>query len=175
MVRVGYELYVAMIEEAVQEMKGDYTNIADTEINSNIAYFIPADYIENPRIRFDFYRRFADIYDMNSMHELLKEIEAGYGELPEEVLNLSLIMLIKNFASMLGAEKLMLSKSGASKITFAKETKLNPALIVKCSQDRKILYRFISEYELSLAVDASEPLKVTADFFQDLYTLSRSD
>ncbi len=174
-VRVGYELYVAMIEEAVQEMKGDYTNIADTEINSNIAYFIPADYIENPRIRFDFYRRFADIYDMNSMYELLKEIEAGYGELPKEVLNLSLIMLIKNFASMLGAEKLMLSKSGASKITFAKETKLNPALIVRCSQDRKILYRFVSEYELSLAVDASEPLKVTADFFQDLYTLSRAD
>lgn len=174
-VRVGYELYVAMIEEAVQEMKGDYTNIADTEINSNIAYFIPADYIENPRIRFDFYRRFADIYDMNSMYELLKEIEAGYGELPKEVLNLSLIMLIKNFASMLGAEKLMLSKSGASKITFANETKLNPALIVRCSQDRKILYRFVSEYELSLAVDASEPLKVTADFFQDLYTLSRAD
>ncbi len=174
-VRVGYELYVAMIEEAVQEMKGEYTNIADTEINSNIAYFIPADYIENPRIRFDFYRRFADIYDINSMGELLKEIEAGYGELPEEVLNLSLIMLIKNFASMLGAEKLMLSKSGASKVTFAKETKLNPALIVKCSQDRKILYRFISEYELSLVADTQEPLKVTADFFQDLYTLSRAD
>lgn len=174
-VRVGYELYVAMIEEAVQEMKGEYTNIADTEINSNIAYFIPADYIENPRIRFDFYRRFADIYDINSMGELLKEIEAGYGELPEEVLNLSLIMLIKNFASMLGAEKLMLSKSGASKVTFAKETKLNPALIVKCSQDRKILYRFISEYELSLVADTQEPLKLTADFFQDLYTLSRAD
>lgn len=172
-VRVGYELYVAMIEEAVQEMKGEYTNIADTEINSNIAYFIPADYIENPRIRFDFYRRFAEIYDMNSMQELLKEIESGYGQLPEEVLNLSLIMLIKNFASMLGAEKLMLSKSGAAKVTFAKETNLNPALIVKCSQERKILYRFISEYELSLAVDASEPLKVTADFFQELYTLSR--
>lgn len=174
-VKVGYELYVAMIEEAVQEMKGEYTNITDTEINSNIAYFIPADYIENPRIRFDFYRRFADIYDISSMYELLNEIEAGYGQLPEEVLNLSLIMLIKNFASMLGAEKLMLSKSGAAKITFAKETKLNPALIVKCSQDRKILYRFISEYELSLAVDACEPLKVTADFFQDLYTLSRAD
>ena len=174
-VKVGYELYVAMIEEAVQEMKGEYTNITDTEINSNIAYFIPADYIENPRIRFDFYRRFADIYDISSMYELLNEIEAGYGELPNEVLNLSLIMLIKNFASMLGAEKLMLSKSGAAKITFAKETKLNPALIVKCSQDRKILYRFISEYELSLAVDTDEPLKVTADFFQDLYTLSRAD
>ncbi len=174
-VKVGYELYVAMIEEAVQEMKGEYTNITDTEINSNIAYFIPADYIENPRIRFDFYRRFADIYDISSMYELLNEIEAGYGELPNEVLNLSLIMLIKNFASMLGAEKLMLSKSGAAKITFAKETKLNPALIVKCSQDRKILYRFISEYELSLAVDTDEPLKVTADFFQDLYILSRAD
>lgn len=174
-VRVGYELYVAMIEEAVQEMKGEYTNITDTEINSNISYFIPADYIENPRIRFDFYRRFADIYDTNNMYELLQEIEAGYGELPVEVLNLALIMLIKNFASMLGAEKLMLSKSGASKVIFVKETKLDLALIVQCSQKRKILYRFISEYELSLSVDDVEPLKVLVDFFQDLYNLSRVD
>ena len=42
------------------------------------------------------------------------------------------------------------------------------------AKERKILYRFISEYELSLAVNGNEPLKVTADFFQDLYTLSRN-
>ena len=85
-----------MIEEAVQEMKGEYTNIADTEINSNIAYFIPADYIENPRIRFDFYRRFADIYDINSMGESFKGNRGEVmGSFLEEVLNLSLIMLIK--------------------------------------------------------------------------------
>ena len=108
-VRVGYELYVAMIEEAVQEMKGEYTNIADTEINSNIAYFIPADYIENPRIGFDFYRRFENIYDIISMGELLRELEAGYGEFPEEFLILSLIMFIKIFEICFVQEKFMFS------------------------------------------------------------------
>lgn len=174
-VRVGYELYVTMIEEAVQKMKGEYTNITDTEINSNIAYFIPADYIENPRIRFDFYRRFADIYDISNMNELLQEIVLEYGLLPEEVYNLSFIMLIKNFASMLGAEKLTLSKSGNTKITFINGTNLNPALVVKCCQDRKILYRFISEYELALSVDAKEYLKVMAYFFENLYNLSKAN
>ncbi len=174
-VKVGYELYVTMIEEAVQEMRGEYTNIADTEINSNISYFIPADYIENPRIRFDFYRRFAEIYDNNSRVELLSEIESAYGPLPEEIINLSYIMVIKNYAGMLGAEKMMLSKSGAVKVQFVRETKLNPALIVKSAQDKNILYRFISEYELSLSVNALEPLGVILDFFGQLYRLSKQN
>ena len=126
-------------------MRGEYTNISDTEINSNISYFIPAEYIENPRIRFDFYRRFAEIYDNNSRIELLQEIESGYGVLREEIINLSYIMVIKNYAGMLGAEKMTLSKTGAVKVQFVKETKLNPALIVKCAQDKNMMYRFISE------------------------------
>ena len=171
-VRVGYELYVAMIEEAVQEMRGDYTNISDTEINSNIAYFIPADYIENPRIRFDFYRRFAAIYDNDSRIELLKEIEAGYGDIRQEIINLSYIMVIKNYACLLGAEKLTISKAGAVKVQFVKETRLNPEYIGKCAGNRKIIYRFNSEYEISLSIDSSNILQSVLDFFGELYTLT---
>lgn len=174
-VKVGYELYVAMIEEAVQEMRGEYTNISDTEINSNISYFIPAEYIENPRIRFDFYIRFAEIYDNNSRIELLQEIESGYGVLREEIINLSYIMVIKNYAGMLGAEKMTLSKAGAVKVQFVKETKLNPALIVKCAQDKNMMYRFISEYELSLSANSSEPLSVILEFFGQLYRISKAE
>lgn len=172
-VRVGYELYVAMIEEAVQEMRGEYTNIADTEINSNIAYFIPADYIENPRIRFDFYRRFAEVYDNDKRYELLKEIEAGYGEIPEEIINLSYIMVIKNYASLLGAEKLTLSKAGAVKVQFVKETKLNIEFIEKCAKSKKIIYRFISEYEIALSVAGANVLETILDFFSELYILTK--
>ena len=172
-VRVGYELYVAMIEEAVQEMRGEYTNIADTEINSNIAYFIPADYIENPRIRFDFYRRFAEIYDNDKRYELLKEIEAGYGALPEEIINLSYIMVIKNYASMLGAEKLTLSKAGAVKVQFVKETKLNIEFIEKCAKSKNIIYRFISEYEIALSISGASILENILDFFSELYILTK--
>lgn len=174
-VRVGYELYVAMIEEAVQEMRGEYTNIADTEINSNIAYYIPADYIENPRLRFDFYRRFADIYDNDKRYELLKELETGYGPLPEEIINLSYIMVIKNYVSMLGSEKLTLSKSGALKVKFVKETKLNIEFIEKCAKSKNIMYRFISEYEIALSISTGNVLEKVLEFFGDLYLLTKGE
>lgn len=173
-VRIGYELYVSMIEEAVQEMKGEFNELADTEINSNIPYFIPADFMENPRIRFDFYRRFASVYDMDSMNALLKEMESGCGELRDEVINLAFIMLIKNLAGRLGAVKAVLSKSGTARITFSENTVLEPSLIGKCADKNKILYRFISEFELALSAESASFLKALSSFFENIAELSRN-
>lgn len=167
-VRVGYELYVAMIEEAVQEMRGEFSSLTETEINSNISYFIPADYIENPRIRFDFYRRFAGIYDIESMEKLLEEISLSYGEIRQEVKNLGSIMLIKNLAGRLGAVKLNLSNTGSAKIIFMKETKLDPSIIMKCADRHKLYYRFLSEYELLLSTNGQLFLRELATFFADM-------
>ena len=171
--KVGYELYVSMIEEAVNEIKGEITGLADTEINSNIPYFIPADYVSDPRARFDFYRRFADIYDSHSMNELLHEIEAGFGELRQEVVSLGYIMLIKNLSGRLGASKVLISQGGG-KIQFLPETALSPEIISKaaCAKSGKIIYRFSSEYELSLAVDDKKPPMVLAEFFESMYNMS---
>ena len=174
-VKIGYELYVAMIEEAVKEMKGEFASLTDTEVNSNIPYFIPADYIENPRIRFDFYRRFASIYDIHNMKELVGELISEYGDMPAEVTNLAYIMLIKNLAGKLGALKLIIGKTGNTKIQFAVNTRLDPMLIHKCSQERNILYRFISEYELSISVDSPNPLDAVAGFFENMTNLLTSN
>lgn len=170
-VRVGYELYVAMIEEAVQEMKGEGENIGETEINSNIAYFIPADYIENPRVRFDFYRRLAGIYDIDTLISVLEEIEIGYGELREEVTNLAFIVIIKNLASRLGIERIILSKSGTAKIKFVKNSSINPEIILKAVEGSRIVFRFISEYEIFVGYEGPQALRAIANFFEKLYSL----
>ncbi len=170
-VRVGYELYVSMIEEAVNEMKGEFANLTDAEINSNIPYFIPADYVENPRVRFDFYRRFASVYDTEAMTDILNELEAGYGELRPEVISLGYIMLIKNLAGRLGALKVAISRSGA-KIEFAPETRLDPLTVGKAVIQGKTVYRFSSEYELSMAVDDPNPPRMLAEFFVRLCGLT---
>lgn len=162
-VRVGYELYVKMIEEAVSEMKGEFINETDTEINSSIPYFIPASFIENPRERFDYYRRFAGTASKGDMEELLSELSTLGDELPTEVFNLAYIMLIKNTAGKLGAAKIALFQTGA-KIEFAKEAKIDPASIIAAADPIVIKYRFSSEYELSLSVLSSNILDTLADF-----------
>lgn len=162
-VRVGYELYVKMIEEAVSEMKGEFRNTADTEINSNIPYFIPASFIENPRMRFDYYRRFSSAGSIEEMLELLSELGAQGDELPKEVESLGYIMLVKNIAGNLGASKITAFLTGA-KIEFAGGTKINPDSILKSADPAKIKYRFSSEYELALSITSGEILKVLTEF-----------
>lgn len=162
-VRIGYELYVKMIEEAVSEMKGEFNNTADTEINSNIPYFIPASFIENPRMRFDYYRRFSSADTIQEMLGLIDELRAQGDELPKEVESLGYIMLIKNIAGNLGASKITIFLAGA-KIEFAGGTQINPDTISKSADPAKIKYRFSSEYELALSITTGEILKILTDF-----------
>lgn len=172
-VKVGYELYVKMIEDAVNEMKGEFTNITDAEINSNISYFLPVTYIEEPRVRFDYYRRFTDVYNSKDMEDLLNEICLSFGELPIEVLNLGYIMLIKNLASKLGVLKVVISSSGA-KIQFSTDTKLNPLVISKVAVSEKIIYRFLSEYEISIVINNKNLLQSLLQFFEGIINDLRS-
>ena len=82
-------------------------------------------------------------------------------------------MVIKNYASMLGAEKLTLSKAGAVKVQFVKETKLNIEFIEKCAKSKNIIYRFISEYEIALSISGASILENILDFFSELYILTK--
>ena len=101
------------------------------------------------------------------MQELIKEIEVSFGELPVEVLNLSFIMLIKNLASRLGILKVIIASSGA-KIKFSENTKLNPLSISNSAKKQNIIYRFLSEYELSVVINGTNILNSLLDFFEDI-------
>lgn len=166
-VRVGYELYVTMIEEAVAEMKGEFKGATDTEINSNIPYFIPATFVENPRQRFDYYRRFSQAASAQEIEELLEELETLGNELPQEVYNLGYIMLIKNIASKLGAVKMTIFQTGA-KIEFSKDAAVSPQIIEECAHLEEIKYRFSSEYELALSVTSQNVLDSLVKYLSKL-------
>lgn len=166
-VRVGYELYVTMIEEAVAEMKGEFKGVTDAEINSNIPYFIPAKFIENPRQRFDYYRRFSQAASTEEIKELLEELETLGSELPQEVYNLGYIMLIKNIVSKLGAIKMTIFQTGA-KIEFSKDAILSPKIIDECANLEEIKYRFSSEFELALSITSQNVLDTLVKYLVKL-------
>ncbi len=170
-VKIGYELYVKMIDEAVNELKGSSgtENISDCEIISQLPYFIPASYIENPRIRFDYYRQLSLYDDPLSASNLLRELEESYGELPLEVINLANIMLIKTVASKLGVVKISIGER-SSKMIFSKDTKVSYENLVNKLNSANMKYRFKSEYELDISVVGDNYIRQLTDIFVNLYS-----
>ena len=170
-VKIGYELYVKMIDDAVNELKGSSgtDDITDCEILSQLPYFIPVSYIENPRIRFDYYRQFSLYDDPLSIVNLLRELTESYGELPLEVINLSNIMLIKTIASKLGVIKISIGER-SGKIIFSKDTKVSYENLVNKLNTAKMKYRFKSEYELDISIMGGNGIVELTDIFVNLYS-----
>ena len=168
MVKVGYELFIAMIDEAVKDLKG-ITNIsADTEIITGIPHFIPADYIEDTKIRLDYYRKFSETEDMNGVRELLHDLSDTYGELKPETENLGRVMLIKKLAGFANMEKVYLY-SNKVKMVFTKGTPVNPQRIMDAIAKAGAGSKFENEFTLSLFFEKEQKvLDKTISFINEL-------
>lgn len=149
MVKVGYELFIAMIDEAVKDLKGITSISADTEVITGIPHFIPADYIEDTKIRLDYYRKFSEQEDMNGVREILHELSDIYGDLKPETENLGRIMLIKKLAGFANMEKIFIY-SNKIKMVFTKGTPVNPQRIMEAIQKAGAGSKFDNEFTLSL-------------------------
>jgi len=104
---IGYELYIQMIHNAVQELQGMKEELLETEIQSALPYFIPANYIVDPSERMGWYARIGSEEDLN-IEGIEQELASSYGEVPESVVNLLFVMKIKRFASHLKIKKVVL-------------------------------------------------------------------
>jgi transcription-repair coupling factor (superfamily II helicase) len=97
---VGFEMYLRLLEEAVQEGKGETVTrktqcSADLSVDANI----PESYVKSPEERMDIYRRIALIEDDADKSEMLDELIDRYGEPPSEVLELISIALLRGEAA----------------------------------------------------------------------------
>jgi len=168
MVKVGYELFISMIDEAVKDLKGIANISADTDIITGLPHYIPADYIEDTRVRLDYYRKFSEAEDMNSVQELLFELSDHYGELKEETENLGRIMLIKKLAGFANMSKVYLY-SNRAKMVFAEGTPVNPQRVMETIAKVGAGSKFDDEFTMSLYFGTGEKvLDKTISFLNEL-------
>jgi len=149
-VNIGYELYLQLIEEAVNELKGVKRNVVKTEVQSSYPYFIPAEYIRDPKLRINYYNRIAEITNIEDYHYLYNEIRSIYGDVPDPVENLLWIMLIRNLASMLNVVKIIIL-SGKVKLQFHEKTVfLGPNMFLEAMNKLNITGLFTGSFEFTL-------------------------
>ncbi len=102
---VGYDMYLKLLEEAVQEEKGERLpdkKEAECLIDLPVDAAIPEDYITSTQARLAMYKAIANIKSENDAEDVFDELTDRFGAPPPQVYGLVEIALLRNTALSLG-------------------------------------------------------------------------
>ncbi len=117
MAEVGYELYCKMLSEAVKKEKGEEETQAsqDTLLDVRVNAYIPSDYITNEALKLEVYKKISFLEKEEEKLELEDELTDRYGDVPEEVMNLTEAAVLRARARRLFLSEI---KGNARELTF---------------------------------------------------------
>jgi transcription-repair coupling factor (superfamily II helicase) len=100
--RVGFDMYMEMLEKAVSELKGEeIREEIELQVRLRLSAFIPEDYIPDATLRLSIYRRMSTVKSLNALIELKEELLDRFGSMTEEVTNLMHVVEIKILSRLL--------------------------------------------------------------------------
>ncbi|MDA7946737.1 MAG: transcription-repair coupling factor [Hyphomicrobiaceae bacterium] len=98
---VGFELYQAMLEEAVVSLRGGETDLPEEQwsprISLGTSVLIPENYVPDLQLRLGLYRRLSDLTESQDIEGFAAELVDRFGKLPDEVSHLLEVVQIKAF------------------------------------------------------------------------------
>ncbi len=112
--RVGYDLYVRILNKAIKELGGEIAEEKSPEsctVELNINAFIDKTYITNDLMRMEMYKKIAAVADEKQKKNLLDEMTDRFGNPPGESRVLLDAALVKNRAAAYGVETITKNKS----------------------------------------------------------------
>jgi len=136
---VGYELYQAMLEEAVANLKSGEEEYEDRnewspQISLGMPVMIPESYVPDLQVRMQLYRKLGDLDDIRDIDAAGAELIDRFGPLPEEVEALLKVILVKALCRTANVEKVDAGPKGAV-ITLRNNNFANPAGLVRLVAD----------------------------------------
>lgn len=166
---VGFELYQAMLEEAVAALRdGDVEyeerNEWSPTISLGMPVMIPEYYVPDLQLRMQLYRRLGDLTDAREIDAAGAELIDRFGPLPEEVEALLKVILVKALCRTANVEKVDAGPKGAV-VTLRHKEFPNPAGLVRMVSDPQMQVRIKPDQKLVFSRDWPTPearLKGTA-------------
>ena len=106
MARLGLDLYLEMLEEAVGKLKGEPAREAlETELTIGLPAFIPDTYINDAGQRLKYYKTLASMHGERELHDVELELRDLYGPLPAELGNFLAVLSLKQLLGKLQVTK----------------------------------------------------------------------
>ena len=107
---VGFDLYVRLVGEAVQEFRGDAEpELREVRIELPIDAHLPHEYVPSERLRLEMYKRLAEVRSDEDVDQLQAELEDRYGNPPEEVVSLLFVARFRARARRAGIGEITIS------------------------------------------------------------------
>jgi transcription-repair coupling factor (superfamily II helicase) len=128
---VGFDTYLRLLEETVQELKGQPVPLeVRSTLSLGLDIRIPTDYIADENQRLRAYKRLAEIKTREQAAEALAEVEDRYGPAPPALRTLIEFSLLKSRAENLGIESIE-RRHGAVNVKFHPEARIEPARLME--------------------------------------------
>lgn len=113
-VALGYELYMKIIKDAIEELKleseGKTEQLQpkqeDTKVDIYQDAFLPDEFIDQPELKVDIYRRLAIESDVDMVSQLRNEVMDRFGALPQPVINLFNLVELKMIGNILNFRRI---------------------------------------------------------------------
>ncbi len=113
--RVGYEIFLDLLEEATAELSGHAPlPTIDPEISVDVEALLPDFYISEIGVRLSLYKRYAQAQEKSDVAILDEELEDRFGPLPPEAKRFSEVMQLKTELRKLRAFGLSATGSSAT-------------------------------------------------------------
>lgn len=140
---VGYDMYCRLLEEEVQNLKGEAPKeeLLETTVDINISAYIPDFYIKNQEQRMELYKKIANVRTQEEYYDIQEEMEDRYGDLPKSVQTLLEIVLLKGQARSLGISSIA-QKRGNVVLEFRHDAKTDPVALTKIISEGRGKYLF---------------------------------
>lgn len=116
----GYNLYMKMLQEEVERLKGEYKVKYEVKIDLGEAAYIPKEYIEEFE-KISIYKRAVEMTEVSDIKNLFEEIEDRFGKAPQEVKNLFMFLEIKALCLKYGVSEIRKEENGSYYMKFNKE------------------------------------------------------
>ncbi|MCW2277026.1 transcription-repair coupling factor [Heliophilum fasciatum] len=170
---VGFDLYCRMLEEAVQDLRGEKTpEVQETLVEIAVDGFIPDDYVGDPALKVHFYKRLLAAKEPGQVNELEEELEDRFGDLPDPVLNLVRLSRVKANGLLCGVSAVQWQKEQL-RIRFFPHSPVTAADLQQIShlRGRKVMFQAAGVMEMAVQVARVKAMNVLAladNILQDL-------
>jgi transcription-repair coupling factor (superfamily II helicase) len=152
---VGYELYMDLLNEALAEAKGESLadRDLDPEINLKVPALIPDSYISDIRIRLSYYKALSEISSQEELDRIEDELKDQFGAIPEPVINLMGLMLIRKQCKELGVRDVSAGMKNISLI-FTERTRLKPEVAIQLAMRENKKYSITPDQRLNIRMNS---------------------
>ena len=163
---VGYDMYLQLLGEAVEEEKGEKPTSRKKEclIDMQIDAHIPDNYIKNIPQRLAVYRRIADIKNTEDAEDVKDELRDRFGEIPQSVQGLIDVSLLRNTAAAKGIYEI--GQKGNSVILYVNDIDTNTVLNLSSMMRGRVSIMDYGKKHIAVKIaDGQSPLDTLKEIF----------